>query len=161
MAVRAVQEIPSPPLADSRDLGQLVADAGRDQNPPRPQYRAAGEAHGEPGFDPDHLILDELHAVAGHLGSSRSQEIGRRHPVARQKPLHVSRWSVPWRSGVDHRDPATCPAEHERCAQAGRAAANHHHVIVGHRHTPSVPERPVFDNCEPLDRSLAEQDRAL
>jgi hypothetical protein len=46
VAVRAVQEIPPPPLADSRDLGQLVADTGRDQDPPRLQRPTTGETNG-------------------------------------------------------------------------------------------------------------------
>ena len=47
VAVRAVQEIPPPPLADAGDLGQLVAKTGRDQDPPGLQHAATGEADGE------------------------------------------------------------------------------------------------------------------
>ena len=82
-----------------------------------------------PGSIADHLILDQLHAVAGHLGPSRGQQVGRRHPVAGQEPLHVRRGSVARRAGIDHGDPAPRPAQHERRTQAGRTAADHHHVI--------------------------------
>jgi hypothetical protein len=48
MAVRAVQKIPPPPLADAEDLGQLIVDTGRDQNPPRRQHPAVAEMNDEP-----------------------------------------------------------------------------------------------------------------
>ena len=83
----------------------------------------------KPGLDPDHLILDQLHAVAGHLGPSRGEKLGRRHPVAGREPLHVSGGGVAWCAGIDHRHPPAGPSEHERGAQAGGSAADHHHVI--------------------------------
>ena len=46
VAVRAVQEVPAPPLADAGDVGQLVADTGRDQDPPRAS--APGRRRGGP-----------------------------------------------------------------------------------------------------------------
>ena len=82
-----------------------------------------------PGFDPHHLIIDQLQAVAGHLGPARRQQVGRRHPVTGQEPLHVSCGSVAWRSGVDHSDPAPRPAQYQSRTQACRSAADHHHVI--------------------------------
>ena len=38
VAVRAVQQIPAPPLADPGDLRQLVVDTGRNQDTPAPQH---------------------------------------------------------------------------------------------------------------------------
>ena len=73
VAVRAVQEIPAPTLADAGDVRQLVADAGCDEDPPRRQHAATGEMHREPGFDLGDPIIDELDAVAGHLGAARGQ----------------------------------------------------------------------------------------
>jgi hypothetical protein len=55
-----VQEIPAPPLANPRDLRQLVADTGRNQNPPPPHDLSTGQANDEPGLDRHHLILDQL-----------------------------------------------------------------------------------------------------
>jgi DNA-binding XRE family transcriptional regulator len=42
----------------------------------------------------------------------------------------VRRGRVSRCSGVDDRDPAPCPAEHESGTQAGRAAPDHHHVVA-------------------------------
>jgi hypothetical protein len=135
VAIRTVQEIPPPPLANAGDLGQLVVDPGRGEDPPRLQCAAAGDADDErrvePRLDRDHPVLDQLDAVAGHLDPARGQEVGRRHAVAGQESLHVSGRSVAWFAGVDHGDPAPRPAEHERRTQAGSAAADHHHVIAG------------------------------
>ena len=130
VAVRAVQEIAPPPLADAGDVGQLVAEAGGDQDPPRVQDSAAREANREARLDPGDVILDQLDAVAGRFGPAGGQEFGRRHPVPRKETLHVSCRRVPRRSGIDDGDPAACAAEHERRTQAGRAAADHHHVKV-------------------------------
>jgi hypothetical protein len=132
VAVRAVQEISAPPLANPGDLGQLVQDTRRDQDPPRVQHAPTGEADDEPGVDRDHPIVDQHHAVAGRLGASGGQERGRRHPVAGQEPLHVARSSVSRRTGIDDRDPTPCPTEHESRTRAGRTPAHHHHVVTRH-----------------------------
>ena len=81
--------------------------------------------------DCDDVILDQLDAVAGHLVAACGEEFRRRHPVAGQKPLHVRGGSVPRRPGIDDRNPAARPAEHERSAQTGGSAADDHHVIAG------------------------------
>ncbi len=141
VAVRAVQQITAPSLADARDLRQLVVDPGGDQDPPRPQHPATGQANEEPNLDPHHLILEQLHAVAAHLGPSRGQQVGRRHPVAGQEPLHVSRGSVAGRSGIDHGDPAPGSAQYEGRTQAGRSAADHHHVMNLSLHSDHLPPR--------------------
>ena len=78
----------------------------------------------KPAVDVDDLVLDELDAVAAHLARAGRQEVGGRHPVAREEALHVRRRGVSRRAGVDDGDPAPRPAEHERRAQAGRAAAD-------------------------------------
>jgi hypothetical protein len=59
----------------------------------------------------------------------RQGPAGGRHPVAGQEPLHVSSGGVARLSGIDDSDTAPCPAQDERCAQAGRSAANHHHIV--------------------------------
>ena len=57
---------------------------------------------------------------------------------------------VAWRSGIDHRDPASRPAEHESRAQTCRAAADHHHVIVRNFH-----ERRVHPSTRRLTTFVA------
>ena len=124
VAIRAVQQVAAPSLANARDVRQLVADPGREQDPSRLQDSASGQPDGEPGSMPTTSILDQLDAVAADLGASRGQQVGRRHPVAGQEPLHVRCRCVAGRSGVDHRDPAPGAAEDERGTQAGRPAAD-------------------------------------
>src|SRR4051794_23313830 len=130
VAVRAMQEIPPPPLANAGELRQLVTDAGSDQDPPRSKDATAGDAHGEAGFDRERLILDELDAVAGRLGTADGQQFCRRHPVAGEETLHVSRRSIPWGARVDDDDSPTRASEHECRAQACSAAADDRDVIV-------------------------------
>jgi hypothetical protein len=130
VAVRAVQEVATPPFADPGDVRQLVADTSRNQESPSRQHPAVGETNDEPGLDPQDVILDQLHAVAGDLGTCRGQEVGRRHPVPRQETLHVGGGSVARRSRIDHGDPPARPAQHESRARAGRSATDHHDVIV-------------------------------
>jgi len=57
-----VQEIPSPPLADTEISGSCP-DTGRDQDPPRLQHPPTGEANHEPGLDRG---LSSPTPVAGH-----------------------------------------------------------------------------------------------
>lgn len=129
VAVRAVQEIPAPPLADPGDVRQFVADTCREQDSARREGPAAGHPHEEAWHDAKYLIADQLRAVARHLASPQGQEVSGRDPVAGQEPLHVCRGSVARSSRIDHHNPAPCPAQDERRAQAGRTAACDHHVI--------------------------------
>ena len=73
--------------------------------------------------------VDELDAVARHLGPRGAQQVGRGHPVARQEALHVGGGRVARRAGVDDHDAPPRAAEHERRAQAGGAAADDRHVL--------------------------------
>ena len=91
---------------------------------------AAGEADGEARRRCSTTWSSiELDAVAGRPrpGPRPSSSAGA-HPVPGQEALHVSGRRVPRRAGVDDGDPAPRAAEHERRAQPGRAAADHHHV---------------------------------
>ena len=83
----------------------------------------------KPAVDLDDPVVDELDAVAADLGPPGGEQLGGRHPVARQEALHVRGGRVARRAGVDDGDPAPRPAEHERRAQPGGAAADHHHVV--------------------------------
>ncbi len=126
VAVGAVQEIPAPALADSRDLGQLVAEAGCDQDPPRPQHLSASETNKEAARDLEHLLVDQLDAVPGDLLPPCGEKVGWGHSVAGQVPVHVGCGGVAWRSGIDDGDSAPCPTQHESRAESGRAAANYY-----------------------------------
>ena len=58
VAVRAMQKIAPPPLADARDVRQRVAEAGGDQYPSRVQDSAAREANCEARLDLGDVILE-------------------------------------------------------------------------------------------------------
>jgi hypothetical protein len=129
MAVRAVQEIPSPPLANSRDRRELVRDSRREQDPPRRQHSATGKADDKPLLDRSDVIRNELYAVCGHLCSTRGKEVGRRHSVTGQETLHVCCGSVAGRTSVDDCDAAPGSPQHQRRAQSGGSASDHDDVI--------------------------------
>jgi hypothetical protein len=124
-----VQKIPTPPFANPGDVGELVGDAGRNQDPPRLQNLAASETDEEPGRNRRHVISDQLYAVTRHLGPTRREQIGGGYAVSGQEALHVSRRSVTGRSGIDHRNAASGSAQHERRAQSCRSASDHHYVV--------------------------------
>ena len=87
------------------------------------------------------VTWNDRYAVALDLRSSKGEQITGGQAVARQKPLHVCGRGISWRPGVDHRDPAPRPAEHEGCTQPGRSAADHHHVVERHFHERRVHGR--------------------
>ena len=74
--------------------------------------------------------LMSLDAVAGHFGPACCEQLGWWHPVARQEALHVCGRGVAWLAGIDHRDTAACPAEHQGGAQTGGAATDDHYFEV-------------------------------
>ena len=132
VAVRAVQEIPTPPLTDPGDVR-----AARRRHRSRPGSVAPSAPGHRPGErrtrvrSPTHLVRRRARRRSRSTSARpAAREVGRRHPVAGQEPLHVRRGGVAWRSGVDHGDPAPRPAQHESRAQAGGPAADHHHVIA-------------------------------
>ena len=128
VAVRTVQKISSPSLANTGDVRQLIAHAGREHDAPSGQNRTPGETKQEPGLDAEHLIFEQLHAVPRDLGPARGEKVCGRHAVARQEALHVRGRSIPGRARVDHRDPSPGSTEDERGAEPGRASADDHHV---------------------------------
>jgi hypothetical protein len=71
-------------------------------------------------------VLDDPHAVASHLGPAGCEQFCWGHPGSREESLHVGGGGVSWLAGIDHGD----PAEHQRGAQSGGAAADNHHVKV-------------------------------
>jgi hypothetical protein len=77
--------------------------------------------------DPDHPVADDLDAVRQDFCVGRSQELGGRHAIARQKALHVGGWCVSRLASVDNGDSTPRPAEHQSGAQAGSSAADYRH----------------------------------
>ena len=129
VTVGTVQQVAAPPLPDSGEVRQSIVDTRRHQDPSRTQHTAAGQADGEPGLDADGPVRHQVDAVPGHLGPAGSEQVGRGHAVAGQESLHVRRGRVAGLSSVDDRDPAPGPAEHQGCAQAGRATTDDDHVV--------------------------------
>src|SRR4051795_2846768 len=123
VAVRAVEEVATPALPRAVDVGQLVDRTGREKDTPRGQGAAAAKLKREAFRDPDDVIVDQIAAVALYFCARRCEEVGGRHPVARQKAVHVRGRSVTRCSGVDHRDSAPRAGEHESGAETGRAPA--------------------------------------
>ena len=117
VAVRAVQNVASPPLA-SPGMSGRSSGAGRQQEPSRPHRRPPASRSVKPARS-RRLVFDDLDAVA--VTSARAaEEIGRRNPVPRQESLHVCGGSVPRRSGVDDDDAA--PARPRTSAALSPAA---------------------------------------
>ena len=112
--------------------------AGRDEEPPRGDGTAIAKRDAETGIavaqDLADAASDDRDAVPLDLLAPQGEQLAGSQAVAREEPLHVCGGSVARRPGIDHRDPASCPAEHESRAQTGRTAADHHHVIAGHFH---------------------------
>lgn len=131
VAVRAVQQIPAPPRAHAWDIGELIAHTGGEQDSPGRHDRAATQMERESGIDLEHPIIEHFDAVAGDLGSAGGEEVGRRHPISREKPLHVGGGCIAGRARVDNGDPPPRSSQHECCAQSGRASTDHHHVVRG------------------------------
>ena len=80
VAVGAVQDVAGPPLAQARDVRQLVAQAGRDQQPPGRDPLPVREQDPEPAPAVRHELGDgagdDLAAVARHLVPAGGQQLG-------------------------------------------------------------------------------------
>ena len=138
VAVRAVQHVAGPPLAQARNVGQLVAQAGGDQQPPRRDRVAVGEQDLEPVVAARGRRSAD---GAGDDGRRRSrctssrpgrQQVGGRQPVAGQEPVHVRGGRVARCAGVHHEDPAAGAGQDQGCGQAGGSAADDHDVVCVH-----------------------------
>ena len=69
------------------------------------------------------------HAVAPNLEPRFAQQVGGQHAVTGDEPLHVLGGRVAGRAGVDDDHAAPGPAQHQRCAQTGGAAADDRDVV--------------------------------
>ena len=140
VAVRAVQHVDPPPGGQPRHVGQHVAQAGGDQQPPRRHRSVAvpgavlgidldAEPLAVPGQGGDPPGLDPA-AVPPHLGAPGRVELGRRRAVPAEEVVHVAGRGVARIARVHDQDRAAGPGQRHRAAQPGRAAADHHDVIV-------------------------------
>jgi hypothetical protein len=86
----------------------------------------------EAGLDADHGVVDQGAAVAGHLGPTGGEEVVGWHAIPGQEAVHVRGRRVTGPAGIHHDHRAPGPDQHQGRAQAGRAATNHHDVIVLH-----------------------------
>jgi hypothetical protein len=136
VTVRAVQHVDPPPGGQPGHVGQHVAHAGGDQQPPGRHCARAGlgadldaEPRAVPGQGGDPSCLDPA-AVPGYLGASGRRELGRRGAVPAEEVVHVAGRGVARVTRVDDQDRAAGPGQRHRAAQPGRAAADHHDVIV-------------------------------
>ena len=142
VAVRAVQQVASPPLADAGDVGDLVAQAGGDQDAPcaparsrpsrcdveaRPPARRRSGAH---AVMVETVPETSCAAVPGDLGAAGGEQLGGREAVGAEEALHVGGGGVARLAGVDDGDPAAGAAEHQRGGEAGGAAADDDDVVV-------------------------------
>jgi hypothetical protein len=75
-----------------------------------------------PGSGVEHAVVEGLDAVTADLVAGGVQQFGLRCPVAGDEAMTVRGGGVAWRLRLDDRDAAVGAAEHERGAQARRAA---------------------------------------
>jgi hypothetical protein len=145
VTVGAVQNVAGPSLTKAGDVGDLIPQASRNEEPSRVNRTVAQhdpEAGSTVAHDLASAASDDLHAIALDLLAPEGEQLTGGQTVAREEPLHVRGGSVARRPGVDHGDPASCPAEHEGRTQASCAAADNRHVIYSHLHDQRVQGRP-------------------
>ena len=134
VAVRAVQHVAAPPLPQPGHVRQLVDQPGGHQQPARPHRPAVGQRHREP-------VVGRRDAVdlAGRRSGRRSRAPPRgpsraarpaAMPSRPSRPCTPGRRRVARRARVDHQHRPPGPGQHQRPAQPGGAAADHHHVVA-------------------------------
>src|SRR3954469_9361147 len=150
MAVGTVEKVTSPPFSHAGNLGKLVRCSGREKEPPCMDCLAALESDRECGFDRDDLIRDELDAVAARLLTRELEQLGRRHPVAREETVHVRCRRVSRRAAIDDYDATPRAAENERGTEPGSAAPDDRNVVLRSVH--GIGTVPVFsESCAQAD----------
>ena len=119
VAVGAVEQVASPALADAREVGELVAEPGGDQDAAGgqclPVRQGDLEAAVVASSDVSDGAADQVPAVAGHLVAAGRQQLRGWHAVARQEPLHVGGGCVAGRARVDHHDRAAGAGQDQGC----------------------------------------------
>ena len=76
------------------------------------------------------LVVDELDAVAADFVAPGGRRSAGGIPSRERKPCMCAAGAFRGVAGIDDGDPSPRPAEHERRAQPGGAASNHHNVIA-------------------------------
>ena len=137
VAVGAVQDVAGPPLAQPRDVGELVAQAGGDQEAPCRDPLPVGEEDPEAGSAVGHQVGDGAVRRSRRRSSSTSspadgQQLGGRETVAGEVAVHVGGRGVARRAGVDHEDAAPGAGEDQGGGQAGGASADDRYVVLTH-----------------------------
>jgi hypothetical protein len=120
-----VQKVPAPSLPDAGNVRQLVAQPGGDQDPARPQWRAAGQSDLEAGRHADHGVVEQGAAIAGHLTPAGGEQLAGGHAIPGQKAMHVRGRRVARPAGIHHSHRAPGPDQHQGRTQAGSAATDH------------------------------------
>jgi hypothetical protein len=107
VAVRAVDHVPSPPLAQPGDVGQVVDEPAGHQQPPGLDHAPVSQGDREPRVKPpadgDDLTGHHVPAVRAHLGSSPPEQLGGRAPVVPEQPVHRRRRPVARLPRVNHK----------------------------------------------------------
>src|SRR3954452_19527501 len=85
MTVGTVEKVQSPPFSYAGYLGKLVRCSGREEEAPCLDGLTAVEPDRESGLDRVNLVCDEFDAVAAGLVTCACEQLGRRHPVAREE----------------------------------------------------------------------------
>lgn len=117
VAERAVEDITTPMVRQSFDVGQLVDKTGRDEHTPRDQGVPSYELDPKPpalvSGNVDDPTVDDLAAVHADLGASDVDEFRRRQALAPQVAVHMCCRGVPRLAGIhdDHRTALPCKLE--------------------------------------------------
>src|SRR3954453_11501403 len=83
-----------PALGRALNIGQLVDGAGGEQYVRGVDVATVRELECESGARIDNCVLGEGDAVTLHLSASFGKEVRRRHPVTRDKSVHVRRHRI-------------------------------------------------------------------
>jgi len=132
VAVRAVQNLATPTLAQTGDVGQFVDQPRRHEQPPSRNGPSAGERHHETvirdsgGLD---APVDHLAAVFADLASPGLEQRPRRHPLEAEVVVYARGRRVTRLARVDHQHRASRPSERHPAGEPGGTPADHHHVV--------------------------------
>lgn len=154
VAVRAVQHIAPPALPQTRDVGDLVAQARGDQHPsgfqPSPVVEGGREARGQLG---DASVDDRASVARDLVATAREQRSGH-GAVPGEEAVQVRRGGVAGLPRIDDRDRASGAEQDQGGAEAGGTAADDEHIESLHA-TRVAPEVPGRQTSLPLLGSAA------
>jgi hypothetical protein len=126
-----VQDVPTPPLAKARHVGQDVDEPRREKQAtcrellPRPEPHRELPPRARDGADPSR---PDTAAVLLHLGAAGREELRRWRSFPPGIAVDMARRSVAWVPVVDHQDRTSSAGQGEGGAQAGGTAADHDRV---------------------------------